>query len=185
MSIETHRAATPDAAPADAPAGPPVGADPLAIVETDRPVHPAVQGDVDEVMVRIGRAVKANGRQVGELSDRLAGAERDLRTFLTGLLDVMDAFDRVRQEAEGSIAGVPRSVEATAKLLERRLAKQGVQRVELVGRELDPELADADEVVVDPSVAEETVVRVVVSAYSWRGEVLRRGVVVVSTRGGR
>jgi molecular chaperone GrpE (heat shock protein) len=156
--------------------------DPLRIVERVHPVHPALRGDVVAVVARVENAVRDNGHRLGALHDRIAAAERDLRMFLVDLLDVLDAFDRLRGEFAGTIAGMPRSVETTARLLERTLGRRGVRRVELVGGVLDPAWADVDEVVVDPSAPEETVVRELVAAYRWGDEPLRRGRVVVSTR---
>jgi molecular chaperone GrpE (heat shock protein) len=152
-----------------------------AITEPPRPVpEPLLDGA--GLRERLERAGTADGKLIGQLQDRIGEAHAERRNFLLSLLDVADAIDRVAAGMAASGRSDERAVRATGRMLQQVLRKHGVTRAELVGRVLDPALADADEAEPDGSVPNETVLREREAAYLWCDGVLRRGRVVVSTR---
>jgi molecular chaperone GrpE (heat shock protein) len=155
--------------------------DAWAITEPPRPV-PEPLRDGAGLRERLERAGTTDGKLIGQLQDRIGEAHAELREFLLGLLDVADAIERVAAAIAASGGSDERAVRATGRRLQQVLRKQGVTRAELVGRVLDPALADADEAEPDGAVPNETVLRERQGAYLWCDEVLRRGRVVVSTR---
>jgi molecular chaperone GrpE (heat shock protein) len=108
------------------------------------------------------------------------------RKLLAGLLDVVDALDRILQRPLGSqdprqaFERQSHNIDATRRLLLQKLAQTGVRQMNLEGMVADPLVADVTEYQDNPDLPDETVVREVVRAYLWNAELLRRGQVVVS-----
>jgi molecular chaperone GrpE (heat shock protein) len=155
--------------------------DPFAITERPLPVPPGA-ATVDLAAAFAGSVVRY-GRLEGRLAEAGRAADAATRRLLLDLLPVADALDTLIGAAAGPQAQRA-SLVATRKLLGRVLTGQGVQRVEVVGTVADPQVVDIEDTEPDPDLAEETVVRELVPAYLWHGVVLRRGVVVVSSRTG-
>lgn len=122
------------------------------------------------------------------LEDQLAkeqeNAKKEMKKFLINLLEVADALDRILegqpQQSEGRDERLLKSIESTRRLLSQKLGKMGVQRMDLVGTILVPELGDIEDTEVAPAVAPETVLIEIVRGYYWNELVLRRAKVIVS-----
>ena len=113
-------------------------------------------------------------------------AEKAQRKFLLGLLEVADALDRILQRkppanAERAVKRQYRSIESTRRLLAKQLKKVGVSKIELIGKPLDPAVADIEDDEEDPDLPDETVISEIVSAYRWHDGILRRAKVIVSS----
>ena len=148
----------------------------FAITEARVPVAAAVAA-VD-LRAAYADAVVSRGKLEDRLVEATRAAEAKVRKLVTDLLPVADALD-----AALGTAGTPQdraAAAATRKLLGRALARNGVERVEVVGRIADPDVVDVDGSEPARSVPPETVVREIVVAYRYQGVVLRRGVVVVA-----
>jgi molecular chaperone GrpE (heat shock protein) len=147
----------------------------FAITEARVPV-PAAVAAVD-LRAAYADAVVSRGKLEDRLVEATRTAEAKVRKLVTDLLPVADALD-----AALAMAGTPQdraAAAATRKLLGRALARNGVERVEVVGRIADPDVVDVDGSEPAPG-PPETVVREIVAAYRYQGVVLRRGVVVVA-----
>jgi molecular chaperone GrpE len=95
-----------------------------------------LQSETDETRQRLNRAADER-------------AQREKAEFIAGLLPVLDNLQRAMQAAEvGSSAEVIASgIRQTAASFENALAAAGVEPIEAIGQEFDPELHDAVETV--------------------------------------
>ena len=127
-----------------------------------------------------------------KLENRLDDAQQTgidaQRKMLIGLLDVVDALDRIIQRPAGSdepgrvLDRQSRNIEATRRLLLQKLALTGVRPLDLAGMVADPMVADSSGYQDNPDLPDETVVRELVKGYWWNKELLRRGQVIVSRK---
>jgi molecular chaperone GrpE len=128
-------------------------------------------------------------RSVTEAQSATRAQERDdidhLRKLLTGLLPVLDAFDRVFQSVQDRSAQADQQTKilvgnfrAVRRTLESVLRDEGVVRIENLALGFDPEWHVAGEVVQDTSKADGTIVRELRPGYVWRDRILRKTEVV-------
>ena len=111
-------------------------------------------------------------------------ARQETKKFLLGLLEVADALDRIieKQSHQNDADGerLFKSVESTRRLLLQKLAKMGAQRMDLMGKILDPNLGDIEGFEDNATCEPETVLSEIVCGYFWNDLVLRRAKVIVS-----
>lgn len=123
-----------------------------------------------------------------ELEDQLVyereNARKEMKNFLLGMLEVADALDRILdrqlEQIERCDERLMKSMDATRRLLSQKFDKMGVQRMNLVGKILDPELGDIEDTDNNSESAPETVLVEIVRGYLWNELVLRRAKVIVS-----
>ena len=99
-----------------------------------------LQRETDETRQRLNRAAEEK-------------AKRDTADFIASLLPVMDNLTRAIQAAEtsGSLETLAAGVRSTASSFENALLSAGVEPIESVGQDFNPELHEAvDTVPVDP-----------------------------------
>ncbi len=158
--------------------------DPFLIVEMPVPVpERAAQvnlaEEIRQLMVRRGKLEAA----IEVERQTNMKAQRDL---LLGLLEVVDALDRIIQRGTSSddpkqaLERIRGNVESTRRLLSQKLQKEGVLRMDLVGKQLEPNLADIEGYQDRSELPDETIIRDIVTGYKWKDEVLRRAKVIVS-----
>ncbi|HID62868.1 MAG TPA: nucleotide exchange factor GrpE [Anaerolineae bacterium] len=98
------------------------------------------------------------------------------RNLLRSLLEIVDDLDRV-------LAQHPlKSIELTRRKLKDILEQQGVVGLNTLGKAFDPHHSDLDGYQERDDLPDETVIQELVTGYVWRGEVLRRAVVIVSKK---
>ncbi len=98
--------------------------------------------------------------------------QRELGSFVERLLPVLDACD-------GAIAHGATEVEPIANALVQALEKEGLTRIDPLGRPFDP--TEADAVVHEPGTGGDHVVAEVLRAgYAWQGRTLRPAMVKVT-----
>jgi molecular chaperone GrpE len=118
----------------------------------------AAEQKLAEVQSRFDQLRQQLQRETDETRQRLnrAAEERAMRekaTFIASLLPVMDNLTRAIQAAEtsGSLETLAAGVRSTAANFENALLSAGVEPIESVGRDFDPELHEAvDTIPVDP-----------------------------------
>jgi molecular chaperone GrpE len=151
--------------------------DPLAIVE---PLAPLPDGldDLDLEAEVVGLLARC-GRLENQCEHERRAAVEAQRALLLDILEVADALDRI---AAANVADEParRGIGATRRLLAAKLARAGVQPIDLLGVRFDPSIADGADTELRSDLPEDTVVQEIVRGYRWRSEVLRRASVVVS-----
>lgn len=99
-----------------------------------------LQSETDETRQRLNRAADER-------------AHREKANFIAGLLPVLDNLQRATEAAEtgGSPEVIAEGIRQTASSFENALSAAGVEPIDAVGREFNPELHDAVETVeVDP-----------------------------------
>lgn len=154
-------------------------------VETLR--MPAIEAvGLDKVAEQL-RSLEVRLRPLGELLSR---GEEDgkVKRLLEGLLDVIDALDRVfelmdRQQTETSGApaisqGVLTGLKAVYQLLLTALKRAGLEPM-AVGSEFDPHRHLAMGTEPNPDKPSGAISRVLLSGYMWNGQVFRTAQVVV------
>lgn len=140
--------------------------------------------ELNKLYVRCGALQNANEAQQRQ-------SYNAQRSLLLGLLEVADALERMLQfsgpidqdETKKILERQRKNLEATLRLLLQKLANAGVTKIEVLGKILDPATTDADADQEDNMVADETVLREIISGYWWDDTVLRRARVLVSHRG--
>jgi molecular chaperone GrpE len=93
-----------------------------------------LQTETDETRRRLNRAADER-------------AEREKNNFIAGLLPVLDNLQRATEVAEsgGSNEAIAEGIRQTASSFENALATAGVEPIEAVGQQFDPELHEAVE----------------------------------------
>jgi molecular chaperone GrpE len=94
-----------------------------------------LQTETDETRQRLNRAADER-------------AEREKNKFIAGLLPVLDNLQRATQVAEtsGSPEVIAEGIRQTASSFENALAAAGVEPIDAVGKQFDPELHEAVEI---------------------------------------
>ncbi len=114
----------------------------------------AAETKLSEVQKRFDEAKKGLERETAEMRERLkkslgqqAGEKQ--ANFLTSLLPVLDNLSRaiVASETDASFEHLLEGVKGTARSFEQALASVGVEAVESVGSEFNPEIHEALEMV--------------------------------------
>lgn len=161
-------------------------ADPFAIVEQPIPVPDGVASvdivaEYEKLLVRCSK-----------LEDQVEAGQTEVarvqRQLLAGFLEIVDALDRIldrpantrdpARDAERQRS----SVESTRRLLNQKLSQAGVVPLDLIGRVVEPTVADVEAEEEHSSLPDETIVREAVRGYLWHGEVLRRARVIVAVQ---
>jgi molecular chaperone GrpE len=119
----------------------------------------AAETKLSEVQKRFDDAKKGLERETAEMRERLKKslgqqANEKQAAFLTSLLPVLDNLNRaiIASETDASFEHLLEGVKGTARSFEQALASVGVEAVESVGSEFNPEIHDAIEMI--PSDAE-------------------------------
>jgi len=106
---------------------------------------------------------------------------RGMEAIVENLLPVLDGFDRALvADDDPGYAEYRKGFELIRRQLWDALAKQGVQRIESVGREFDPNVHHAIEQAASAEYSEGTVIEELQPGYSFHGRVLRPAMVRVS-----
>jgi molecular chaperone GrpE len=107
---------------------------------------------------------------------RLAGVEEMIRE----LLPVLDNFDRALQHAEDDSGAFLQGIEMIAKQLWDTLERRGVEEVDPVGQQFDPELHEAVQRVEDGQHPPGTVAWVMLKGYTMGDRLIRPAMVGVA-----
>jgi molecular chaperone GrpE len=161
--------------------------DPFEIVESPKPIpEAALKADPIEEYKKL---LIRNSQLVIQLERQKTDGYKSLREFLMGLLEIADALERIlhgqslgRPTPPESNERLKKSIEITLKLLLQKLIKAGVVPLDLIGKPLDPTLADIEDYERKEELPDETVIHEIIKGYIWNQEVLRRAKVVVSHR---
>lgn len=106
---------------------------------------------------------------------------RGIELVVENLLPVLDGFDRaLAADNDPGYADYRKGFELIRRQLWDALAKQGVQRIESVGKEFDPNVHHAIEQIVSAEHSEGTVLEEMQPGYMLHGRVLRPAMVRVS-----
>jgi molecular chaperone GrpE len=108
--------------------------------------------------------------------NRLAGVEEMIRE----LLPVLDNFDRALQHAEDDSGAFLQGIEMIAKQLWDTLERRGVEEVNPVGKQFDPELHEAVQRVEDGEHPPGTVAWVMLKGYTMGDRLIRPAMVGVA-----
>lgn len=113
--------------------------------------------------------------------ERHADRHRGVEVFVEHLLPVLDAFDRaLAGEDKGATAEYRKGFELIQRQLWDVISKQGVKRIDAVGKEFDPHLHHAIDRVETNEHAEGTVVAELQPGYTFHDRVLRPAMVRVA-----
>mgnify|MGYP005836968687 CR=1 FL=1 len=118
------------------------------------------------------RQREETARQVGLVREEL----------ILKLLPVLDNFERALQaaEAQHSYESLVEGVSLTLRQIRDIFAREGIEPIEAVGQEFNPELHEAVMRVDNPDVAPNTIVEEVEKGYKINGKVLRPSRVTVA-----
>lgn len=163
---------TADSQPEDDPLAPTPqegGDDPIAALEADL-------ADAREAMLR-ARADAENARRRAT-RDRAEASAYAIAGFARDMLGVADTLARALGTAPESDP-VAQGVRATAQMLDKTMARHGVERIDAMGQEFDPE---RHEVMFEAPAggAPGTVVQVLEDGYVLRGRLLRPARVAIA-----
>ena len=116
---------------------------------------------------------KRNAKERLEITDTAKG------NVINELLPVFDNFERAL-DTETKDAVYKQGVEMIFKQFGDALKKLGVESMELVGKEFDPNIATAVSTVDDPELGENVVAQVLQNGYTIGGKVIRHAMVIVA-----
>jgi molecular chaperone GrpE (heat shock protein) len=168
------------------------GAGGIEISETPIPVSDLGA----EPFTALEQDLRALMRELGEtryaLEETRRGHREQLRTLLLGLLEAVDAFDRVFESVASRPAEITPQMKVwlsnfrTARLLlERVLADEGLSRETPDPSEsFDPHRHRVSGTLVLPDRPDGAIVEVVVPGWLWKGALLRKSSVVIVYNGG-
>jgi molecular chaperone GrpE (heat shock protein) len=146
--------------------------------------------DPAAVLALVERDVKALIREAAGARFRLAEVDQQKaaaeRKWLLGLIDVMDAFDRVFRSVESKPDRVTDQMKvwlgnfrAVSRLLDRQLADRGARRMTPAGNTFDPERQTILETLEDATREDGTIADEVRPGWERQGEILRKAEVRV------
>ncbi len=170
--------------------------DDLAFEASIPEASPVTENNSKELQDLKDQAARANDDMLRARADlqnfRRRGEEERLRIIRDGnerlikeLFPVLDNFDlavaaaKQAQSYEQLVGGV----EATARKFHETLAKQGVQPIEAVGKQFDPDLHEAVMLDEDTEEPDETVTAELRRGYMLNSRVIRPSLVKVAKRG--
>jgi molecular chaperone GrpE (heat shock protein) len=160
--------------------------DAFTVTETPIPVPPGA-AEVNLMTAFVGMYVNRSALEV-KIERATSDAHDAKRDILLAMLEIADALERLlarpvpTSDFETAYGRQRRSIEATQRLLAKKLAPFGVARYSFMGLPADPALADIEDVHDRDDLPDETIVDELTAAYSWHDETLRRGKVIVSHR---
>ncbi len=100
---------------------------------------------------------------------------------IEALFPTLDAFDAALEKSpEGDIAEFREGMKLVHQGLMDQLRKLGLERMELLGKPFDPELADAMMTAPSDEYPPDTIIQVVTAGYRFKNRVIRPGKVVVA-----
>ena len=158
--------------------------DPLAITEQAIPLPPGVE----QVSLRteICGLLERIAKLQNVLEEERRRVSKERRQDLLDLLEIADALDRLlsftetQRNGEDVFERLYDGVRVTRKMLTQKLARRGVQRMALVGQEVDPALAEILEIQESDTVADDTVIDEIVVGYRLGDEILRHARVIIA-----
>ncbi len=166
----------------DADASPPV--DPVSEAASGDALQ-KLQAEKQELMNTLVRrqADFENYRKRVE-KERQQDRHRGVESLIESILPVLDAFDRALAASDDPVyAEYQKGFELIRRQLSDLLTKQGLERIEAVGKEFNPHLHHAIERVETTEHPDGTVVGELQSGYTFHGRVVRPAMVrVASTR---
>lgn len=113
--------------------------------------------------------------------ERQHDRHRGVESLIEGILPVLDAFDRALETGDDPrYAEYRKGFELIQKQLWDLLAKQGVERIDAVGKQFDPHLHHAIESVETTEHEEDTVIAELQPGYTFHDRVLRPAMVRVA-----
>jgi molecular chaperone GrpE len=113
--------------------------------------------------------------------ERQHDRHRGVESLIEGILPVLDAFDRALETGDDPrYAEYRKGFELIQKQLWDLLAKQGVERIDAVGKQFDPNLHHAIESVETTEHEEDTVIAELQPGYTFHDRVLRPAMVRVA-----
>lgn len=153
---------------------------------------------VDAEVEQLRKDLEAARKRVDELARAYQAGERDREEFkqrinrerdrmidvekgnvAVVLLEAIDELDRCLENADESPLAM--GVKLIRESLLKKAESTGIERIELVGRPFDPNLAEATDMEVTPVETEDgMVVAVIKACYQLRGRVVRPGMVKVA-----
>jgi hypothetical protein len=142
---------------------------------------PAIEAvGLDKVADQL-RGLETRLRPLGELLNR-SEDDGKLKRLLQGLLDVVDALDRVfelmERQSESVSQGMLTGLKSVYQLLLAALGRGGVEAMQ-IGSEFDPHRHLAMGTEPNPDLPNGAVSRVLLNGYLWNGQVFRTAQVVV------
>ena len=167
--------------------------------ETAPDIEPAdQQPPLDPQVQQLTQQLEAARKRVNELAHAVQAGERDRAEFkerltrerermvdvekgkiAVTLLEVIDQLDLSLQSADDS--PLARGVKLIRESILKQAEGLGIERVELSGRQYDPNLAEATDMEITPNPDDDNkVVLVLKAAYQLNGRVIRPGVVKVA-----
>lgn len=119
-------------------------------------------------------------RQTQEKEDLLKYGHKD---FVLSLLSVVDNFERAMASSKDAqdISSVISGIELIQKQLFDTLNKNGVEYIEALDNQFDPNFHEAVQQLVDDNKPDQTVIHELQKGYALNGRVIRPSMVVVST----
>lgn len=111
-----------------------------------------VQSRFEQLRSKLQRETDETRQRLNRAADERA--ERGKADFIAGLLPVLDNLQRATEAAESgsTLEQIDEGVRRTAASFENALAEAGVEQIQSVGQEFDPEVHEAVETVpVDPA----------------------------------
>lgn len=156
------------------------------------------QPDVNPEVARLTAELEAARKRVNELAYAVQAGERDREEFkqrqtrerermmdvekgnvARALLEAVDQLDLCLQAGDDS--PLARGVKMIRESILKQAESTGIERVELVGKPFDPNLAEATDMEITPVEADDGhVVLAFKAAYQLKGRVIRPGVVKVA-----
>jgi molecular chaperone GrpE len=185
---ESPEASQAQAVPAPAPA-------PVA----DDVVSPA-RAEIDHEVSELRAALEAARKRVNELAHAVQAGERDREEFkqrqnrerermidvekgnvARTLLEAVDQLDLCLASATGDESPMAKGVKLIRESILKQAESTGIERIELLGRAFDPNLAEATDMEVTTTEADDGKVTLVMkAAYQLKGKVIRPGMVKVA-----
>jgi molecular chaperone GrpE len=141
-----------------------------------------------ELIRSIENMYVSNSKLEDQLEAEKKHARKDTENLLLEILEVVDSLDRIcvrlgkatnLSQVEERLKG---NIEATRRLALQKLKRSGVSPIELIGKVLDPNLAEVEDYEVNEDMEDETVLEEIVKGYIWKGNVLRQGRVIISKK---
>lgn len=178
IDINERNAGGPDAVPA-----------PGGIRETEADANASAASEVQRLMAEKQELTNTLVRRQADFEnyrkrvekERNADRHRGVEIFVEHLLPVLDAFDRALSgEDKGASAEYRKGFELIRRQLWDVISKQGVKRIDAVGKEFDPHLHHAIDRVESAEYPEDTVVAELQPGYMFHDRVLRPAMVRVA-----
>jgi molecular chaperone GrpE (heat shock protein) len=134
----------------------------------------AIRADIEGLIIEVA------GLKAGLLEQK-EESRRKARDLLLGMLEVLDAFDRLfaniaprEEQADKQTRIWLGNFRTVRRLLEKKLAAEGVHPIEAPEGKAIPGLHTITETDVNLDLDDDTILEVIQKGYLWQGEVLRK-----------